>query len=34
MVETVIWMVIMISIFLGGFIYYASIAARGEQKKR
>lgn len=34
MIETIVWMVIMISIFLGGFIYYASIAAMGEQKKR
>lgn len=34
MVETIIWMIIMISIFLGGFIYYAIIAAMGEQRKR
>ncbi|KXG77499.1 hypothetical protein AN618_10510 [Fervidicola ferrireducens] len=32
--ETIIWMVIMISIFLGGFLYYANIAAKGEQRKR
>lgn len=34
MVQTIVWMIIMMSIFVGGFIYYASIAARSEQKKR